>query len=322
MALRLYLGEQDVMHLVASVTVSGSLTDCCRTLRAELAASFYDFRLPAAQSELGSLVRFYDGDTLLFYGSLFTVKLTTNGSTKSLVAFDMGYFLKHNVGTYSFRGQAPDAITARVCREYWVPVASLAVTGKTVTRKFQGVALDKIIDTVYTLGGTDKYLTRFTGAALNVIVKGEPKSATVIEGTANLQNMTYSYSSDGMVNSVKGYDKDGNLLLTRANADNPAATYGLRTKILTQREGEDIDKQIRDLFEDNDIERKITVSVLAANDMITGNAVYLIEPFTGQKGLFWIDEDSHTWKNGLHTANLTLNFRNIMREGESGTEED
>lgn len=55
--------------------------------------------------------------------------------------------------------------------------------------------------------------------------------------------------------------------------------------------------------------------------MITGNAVYLIEPFTKQKGLFWIDEDSHTWKNGLHTASLTLNFKNIMREGEAGTEE-
>lgn len=64
-----------------------------------------------------------------------------------------------------------------------------------------------------------------------------------------------------------------------------------------------------------------TVSVFASNDMITGNAVYLIEPFTKQKGLFWIDEDSHTWKNGLHTASLTLNFKNIMREGEAGTEE-
>lgn len=323
MALHLYLDQTDVIGIASSITVSGSVDQCCRTLRAEIAASYYDSRIPVAETTLGKLVRFYDGAELLFYGSLFTVQLSTNGNTKSIVAFDMGYFLKNNAATYVFRGQTPDEIARRACRDYWVPVGKLAATGKGVTRKFQNVSLDKIIDTAYTLGGQNgvKYLTRFQGAALNIIVKGEPKSATVIEGVINLQNLTYSLSSEGMVNSAKVYDKDGNLLMTRTNPENPSSVYGLRTKILSQREGEDVDKQIRDLFEDNDLEHKITVSVFASNDMITGNAVYLIEPFTKQKGLFWIDEDSHTWKNGMHTASLTLNFKNIMREGEAGTEE-
>ena len=305
MALRLLIGDTDVIGMVSSVTVSGSIEQCCRTLKAEIAASYYDALLPKVPADLSALVRFYDGGTLLFYGSLFTVKLATNSDTKSIIAFDMGYFLKNNDASYNFSGATAAEIARRVCGDHWVPVGSLAAPGSTIKRKFKSQSLESIIDTAYTLAGESdgkKYMTRFVGAALHVIVKGEPKSATVIEGTANLQNLSYTLSSDGMVNRVKVYDSDGNLKLTRDSTANPAKTYGVRTKILTQREGDDIEKQIKAAFEDNDITRRITVNVLAANDMVTGNAVYLVEPASGLKGLFWIDEDAHVWQNGLHTA--------------------
>lgn len=325
MALRLYLDGDDVIGIASMVSLSGSIEQCCRTLKAEIAASYYDFYLPVTKNDLGSLVRLYDGDELLFYGSLFTVKMATNSQTKTLVAFDMGYFLKNNDASYNFSGATAAEIARRVCGDHWVPVGSLAAPARTIKRKFKIQSLETIIDTAYTLAAESdgkKYMTRFVGAALHVIVKGEPKSATVIEGTANLQNLSYTLSSDGMVNRVKVYDSDGNLKLTRDSTANPAKTYGMRTKILTQREGDDIEKQIKAAFEDNDITRRITVNVLASNDMVTGNAVYLIEPASGLKGLFWIDEDAHVWQNGLHTATLTLNFKNIVREADAGTEED
>lgn len=42
------------------------------------------------------------------------------------------------------------------------------------------------------------------------------------------------------------------------------------------------------------------------------------EPYTGLSGVFFIDGDSHTWKNGIYTNKLTLNFQNLMDEKESG----
>lgn len=42
------------------------------------------------------------------------------------------------------------------------------------------------------------------------------------------------------------------------------------------------------------------------------------EPYTGLSGVFFIDADSHTWKNGIYTNKLTLNFQNLMDEKESG----
>ena len=41
---------------------------------------------------------------------------------------------------------------------------------------------------------------------------------------------------------------------------------------------------------------------------------------TGLSGLFWIDSDTHSWKNGLYQNKLTLNFRNLMDEKDAGTE--
>ena len=41
---------------------------------------------------------------------------------------------------------------------------------------------------------------------------------------------------------------------------------------------------------------------------------------SGVSGLFWIDADTHTWKNGQYFCKLTLNFRNLLDETSAGSE--
>lgn len=323
MALSLLLQGKEIIQLCSKITVSGSIKQCARTLKAEIVTNLYDTAIYTS-SKLFNLIQFYDDGELIFYGTIFTITQTTGGNTKTVVAFDMGYFLKNNYGTYNFKNTTPEAIGQRLCTEYGIPIYGFASTGFTFSRKFSNVSIQQIIDTAYTLASEsngNKYMTRFIGACIHVFVKGEPKSTTIIEGVSNLQNMSYTISSDGMVNAVKVYDSDGNYISSHQNSENSPSDYGLRTKILVKRDDTDVEGEIKAIFEDNDIERTINVNVLATNDMISGNAITLREPQTNQNGLFWIDEDTHTWQNGLHTANLTLNFKNIMRESESGTEE-
>lgn len=323
MALSLLLGEKEIINLCSKITVSGSIKQCARTLKVDIITSLYDTAI-ITSPELYQLIRFYDNGNLIFYGSIFTITHATGSSVKTITAFDMGYFLKNNYGTYNFKNVTPESVAQRVCKEYSIPIYNLVSTGFTFNRKFSNTSIQQIIDTAYTLASEsngNKYLTRFIGAALYIFVKGEPKSSAIIEGVSNLQNMTYTISSDGMVNAVKVYDSDGNYISSHQNSENAPSKYGLRTKILVKRDDTDIQKEIKAIFEDNDIERTINVNVLATNDMITGNAITLREPQTQQNGLFWIDEDTHTWQNGLHTASLALNFKSIMREGDSGTEE-
>jgi hypothetical protein len=52
---------------------------------------------------------------------------------------------------------------------------------------------------------------------------------------------------------------------------------------------------------------------------MTGGTVVVREPYTGLYGLFYIDSDVHTWKNGLYLNKLVVNFKNIMDEKDAGT---
>lgn len=50
----------------------------------------------------------------------------------------------------------------------------------------------------------------------------------------------------------------------------------------------------------------------------TGGCVTVREPTTGLQGLFYIDGDTHTWKNGQYFNKLTLNFKSVMDEQDAG----
>lgn len=58
--------------------------------------------------------------------------------------------------------------------------------------------------------------------------------------------------------------------------------------------------------------QNINVTALGDERCITGDAMYLKEPTTGVTGVFYIDEDTHEWKNGLYTNRMTLNYQNLM----------
>lgn len=328
MALRLLFdqggGMTDAAGLAVQITLSGDYRQCCRTLNVELVSSPYAPDIPAPELTLGRVAQLWDEGELLFHGSIFTVTRGTDLKTIAVTCFDMGYFLKNNSASYSFSSMTAADITRRVCSAFGVPVHALAAPGCAITRKFRAAPLYQIIDTAYALAAEQdgkRYAQRFRGAKLEVYEKGALPVETILEGASCLQSAVFTHSADGMINRAAVYDKDGKRLLIRDNPDNPAAQYGLRTAVLTQRQGGDVEKQIRALFEENGVTQTVTVSVLAANDMVTGNAVQLREPYTGLTGRFWIDADSHRWKNGLHTAKLTLNYRNIVRKGDAGQEE-
>ena len=57
-------------------------------------------------------------------------------------------------------------------------------------------------------------------------------------------------------------------------------------------------------------EISLSVEALGIPDVISGVGVYVIIDELGIKRTFYVDEDSHTFKGGSHTMNLTLNSVN------------
>ena len=88
------------------------------------------------------------------------------------------------------------------------------------------------------------------------------------------------------------------------------------------REGEDAAPEAREILEDNGVAQSVTVTCSGDTRIITGETVAVEDPETGLTGIFWVDADTHTWQGGDYTLRLTLNCRNVMETGNSGSEVD
>ena len=143
-------GTRDVTELVQTVSWSGSDKQTARELSASLAVPRDGSVEPPALVEGASLTFRREGRAL-FTGPLVSATTGTDSSVVDLSALDNGRFLVGNEGWYQFKAVAPEAAAAAVCGDFGIPVASLAPGGATVSRKFPGEALDKIVRTMYAL---------------------------------------------------------------------------------------------------------------------------------------------------------------------------
>ena len=178
-----------------------------------------------------------------------------------------------------------------------------------------------MIQSAYTDAGEElgkKYIVRFEGTNLCVREKVR-RDTTVLESGVNLLSSSVTESVADMVNQVVIVDENNKVLQTLKNAAD-IQRYGLAQAMLKQT-AEDLTAQAKQMLEDGREEQKITVQNFGNPDYITGNAVVLKDTVTGLSGLFWIDSDVHSWKNGLYQNRLTLNFRNLMNEKDAGEEE-
>ena len=314
-------GTTDVTGLIQSITWSGDYMQCARTLEFGLTSSPTDKSVPVVTCELGNSVVFMQDNRVLFEGYIFERQKDTESSVINIVCYDKGIYLKRNEGTYKFSGITPEAIAKRICTDFGITLGSFVSTGVKITRNFIGVSLHKIIQTSYTLASEKtgkKYMIRFDGSKLNVVEKKVTDETLIIEGGSNLMSASTSESITGMVNQVAIYNADDKLVGTQKDAE-AIKLYGLMQSYMKQPEGEDVTAKAKKHIADNGVSQKITINNLGNIANITGGTVVVREPYTGLYGLFYIDSDVHTWKNGQYYNKLVLNFKNMMDEQQAGS---
>lgn len=325
--LKLYItpsggGTAEVMQFVPTVSWSGDYKQCARTLEFGILSSATDSNVPSISCPLGSSVIFSDDDNVLFDGYIFERQKVTGDSVIDITAYDRGIYVKRNEAVYKFSNMTPEAITSRVCADFGIETWSIAGTGVNITRNFIGVSLHKIIQTAYTLAAEttgEAYQIVFEGKRLSVIKKGAAGAVITIAGGSNLMSASTTESIKDMVNQVVIYDENDNLIDTQSNAE-LINMFGLLQSYLKKSKDDDPTAKARKILEDNDVSQKITVENLGDIRCTTGASVIVQEPYTGLKGLFYIDSDTHTWKNGLYLNKLVLNFKKIMDEQKAGTD--
>lgn len=303
--------SRDLTALVQSVTWQGDIRQTARELSAALAVP-RDGSVEVPALEEGAWLTLQGPDAPLFFGPLVQCTTSSQSMVVNLHALDRGRFLAGNRGWYKFTGATPEAAAALICSDFGIPAGTLAATGVPLTQNFPGTSLDKLIRSLYTLAGAQngkRYVLRFTGEwALEVVEK--PSTATL--EIAQTMGVTNTWDITDLCNSVAIYTREG--ALVRQVEDGPSqALNGRLEHVIKQKDGEDAGAEARAWLEDNGLEQKLTVEVLEPPlDLLAGAAVRLRDTGSGVSGLFWVDQDTHTWKNGQHYGRFRLNFRNLM----------
>lgn len=313
---------RDITRILITWTWSGDKATISRELSGEV-AYIEGSRLPVP--EIGDLVTMLEGTEKRFVGVILQRSLGSEDSTMAFTAFDFGYYLQRNDGTYKFTGATPEEITRLACSDREIPVSQLPSTGIRLWRKFAGVKLNQLITTAWTLASEKNgkvYAIRYTPEGLLVKERSVNKSNLVLKASSNLMNATTKEDATQMVNSVAIYDSNGNFL--RRIGDQAAQKLcGVMEQHVTQNSGKeaDADAAARKALEDGRLKKTVTVNVLGDTALLTGETVVVREAKTGLTGVFWIDADVHTWKNKNYYTKLTLNCRNVMATSNAGSEE-
>lgn len=311
-------GSFDISQLADTVTWSGEYRSCARSLDFGLVSSPDDSRVPEVDCSVGgSVVAELDGE-VFFNGFIFDRTKSTNAVTIDVSCLDRGIYLNRNKVSKKLTA-APEAAVKALCQEFGIKTGTLAETGVTVSRKFFGVSLYEIIATLYTQASktTERvYHIGFEGDKLTVRAKGRGRRVLLIKGGSNLMSATITESGRNIVNQVSVQDKDGNQLYL-VNDTKSMAAYGTLQEVIRQTDTDRMG-EAKKLVADAGVEQRITVENLGDLRCVTGGAVMLEESYTGLYGLFYIEGDTHTWKNGLYFNKLTLNLKAVMDEKEAG----
>lgn len=306
----------DVSSMVTEITWSGDYQQCARSLTAGIVSKESDPDVPVIKCELGTQVRFSYEGTLLFFGYIFRREKVTGRSVIELTCWDRGIYLKRSTGTYMVRGMDPATLVKRICGDFGIPVGNIAAPSGTFDRKFIAQNLWKIILTAYTLAGDEKkYVARFQGEKLDIVEKKAGENSVFLKGDYNLMQAQTVESAENVVSIAQIVSREGQVVQEKKDDERMKKFGRMQEQII---ESDDAAKQLEKMVADGDVEQTITVDNLGDIRCITGNTVVVQEPYTGVMGNFWIDSDTHTWKNGQYYCKLTLNFKNIMSESEVG----
>lgn len=315
--MKLFLAGRDITQLATDITTTGSGKECSRTLRASIVQSPTDINLPVVEIKNG-MPMVLQADGQYFVGTVMSYTRSTASSTIDVTAKDLGIYVKKNKITYKVKDLTPEAAARDMCALYDIPVSSMAATGFKFSRNYLGVTLYDAIMTGYSLAAEEngkKYQLIMEGTAVSVIERGEHIAAVLAE-RENLIEASYSESIENMINQVDIYDKDGKLLQSITGD----TSYGVMRDQITLTDKDDGVAKAEEMIRDNGVKQSGNVRNVGNAACVSGAAVLIHEPYTGLWGEFWIASDTHSWKNGVYTNALTLEFENIMDTKSAGQE--
>lgn len=304
----------DISELVESIKWKGRKGSAARSV----SISLLDCK--GAQSEIDvtkghQLIFSYKGKEL-FRGMIMSQQ-QSESFKMPITAYDNGIYLSNNKDTFVYENKTVHDIFIDVCKRFGIKYSDVAKTSYKIPEltKSKTTAWDTILDAIsqdYKATGT-KYYVNSSKGVLSLIKRRENILQWVLETGGNIMSYTYKKSIEDIKTRLKILSDEDKVYAVKKNTE-------LEKKIGIF---QDIEKKDDDLSEAklqehiketlkeiSTPEISLSVEALGIPDVISGVGVYVIIDELGIKRTFYVDEDTHTFKGGSHTMNLTLNSVN------------
>lgn len=310
----------DVTQMVEGLEWAGDINAVARTMDITVANAPYDRNLKDLPSiALGDPVA-VTMDKEIFYGRCYGREKTSEHGAVTWNCIDLLQHLLKSTARYSFRGTTAEAITAQVCADIQFPVGTLAVTGIVIPAMLcdKDMAIYDIIMSAYTKAYKQNgklYQCLMDDRELSVVEKGLVLAGGfTLSEDMNITKSAFSESTEAIVDKVKIYDEKGQQV-GEISDTGLQDIYGTFQATYDVEKGVDPATGARALM--TGPEQSLTIEAIGDINCIAGRGVTLKDTATGMSGLYWIKSDKHTFKDGIHTMELELDFKNLMDEKEA-----
>ena len=307
---------KDITQLVESVQWAGRRGSPARTLTVSLLDDdgYWHERSGIDVEEGWQCIFKWDG-TELFRG-IFMTQSTTQKKTGKYKAYDNGIYLSNNRDTFVYESKTASQIFSDVCSRFGLPTGEVAGCSYSIPDhiKKKATGWDTIEDALsleFDNTGTRFFVVSEKGS-LSLKKRKENILQWVLETGANVTSYNFSKSIENAKTRIKLLSAEGTVL---AEASDP----GLEAKIGIMQEVETPDEtlnsaQLKALADSMLAEKKQASRTLNLNDLIgipdviSGVGVFVIIPHVAISRTLYVDSDTHTFKDNLHTMSLQLSY--------------
>lgn len=323
-------GEQgyDVTQLVETIKWKGRKGSSARTLTATLIDDDgYKHARSGIDVEKGHQCLFNYNGKELFRGIIMT-QTQTNRKKLQFTAYDNGIYLANNKDTFTYENKTASDVFRDCCTRFGLPMGEVAKCSYKIPEltKSKTTAFDAIADALsldFDATGIRHYVASSKGK-LSLLTRRENIMQWVIEVGQNITTYSYTRSIEDIKTRVKMVSKEGTTVAEKKNA-------ALEKRIGVFQEIDQPDEslttaQVNDLIasileEKSTPERTLNVEAVGIAEVISGIGVYIIIPELGLSRTFYVDEDTHTFKDNMHTMTLKLNYANDLAKEEKNSKQ-
>lgn len=305
--------KYDITQFVTQVVWSGSANEASRSLEISMINSPFDDAMKPPKLKPGDQIWFYPGEKLRFYGHITIAERNGEKGEVTYTARDLMFNLIKSRISKKFKKKTPEYIAKACAKAAGIKVGSLYKTKTKIKKQYATEeSCYNIIMNSYAQAAAKKHIQffpRMNGEKFEVKRKGAV--VATLDQQKDITALRITTNAEDMVNRVNIYDKKGKKTGT-VKKQNWIRSFGVFQEAYTKGKKTSGKKQAKARLKGK--RQEMEIDAIGNVKCIAGAGVYVYDKISGVTGNFWIQSDSHTWRNGIHTMSLQMTFKNVTEK--------